>query len=224
MNFPQTRRVELLDVAQALFAVQGYSNTSVQGVIDTVGISKGAFYHHFASKSELLDAVVKRMFSGSINMVEEAMAVPNQTAKQRLVSFFHTLDEWKMSQAADVIALGRALLDDANALVLVRHQRAIALAYVPILTRILEQGRVAGEFDIRSARNSAGMVWQVVVSVGMAFQAMWSGRQAPPPIDQLREVEREHACAIERMLGTEEGWLSFVCEGAIQRWYAISTD
>ncbi len=41
------RKDEILDTAQALFAERGYAHTSVQAVIDAVGISKGDFYHDF---------------------------------------------------------------------------------------------------------------------------------------------------------------------------------
>ena len=54
------RKQEVLDTAVRLFAARGYENTSVNDVIAAIGISKGAFYHHFASKEDLVEALAFR--------------------------------------------------------------------------------------------------------------------------------------------------------------------
>jgi len=47
-------RDRILDAAVALFAELGYDATSVAQIITRAGVAKGGFYHHFASKNELL--------------------------------------------------------------------------------------------------------------------------------------------------------------------------
>ncbi|MGH3242044.1 MAG: TetR/AcrR family transcriptional regulator [Spirillospora sp.] len=54
---PEGARRALLASAVRLFEKNGYSATSVQSVVDGAGLTKGAFYHHFASKEDLLLAV-----------------------------------------------------------------------------------------------------------------------------------------------------------------------
>ena len=51
----------ILDIASKLFFQQGYEKTTLQDIIDATGLSKGAIYHHFASKEAILIAVVDRM-------------------------------------------------------------------------------------------------------------------------------------------------------------------
>jgi AcrR family transcriptional regulator len=53
----RARRAELIEVAQGLFAERGYEGTSVEAVLDGAGVSRGALYHHFASKEALFEAV-----------------------------------------------------------------------------------------------------------------------------------------------------------------------
>ena len=50
-------RDRVLTAAVELFAAQGYDGTSVAQVTDRARVAKGGFYHHFASKQELLYAV-----------------------------------------------------------------------------------------------------------------------------------------------------------------------
>ena len=49
--------------AQRLFLEKGYDNTTIQDIVDELGgLTKGAVYHHFKSKEEIMDAVGDRMF------------------------------------------------------------------------------------------------------------------------------------------------------------------
>lgn len=57
-------REHLLDAALALFVRQGYEATSVAEICDEAGLSKGAFYHHFASKQALFVELLGRWLTG----------------------------------------------------------------------------------------------------------------------------------------------------------------
>src|SRR5947209_11826545 len=50
----------LLGVARDLFGTSGYAATSLDDVARAAGVSKGALYHHLASKPELFRAVFER--------------------------------------------------------------------------------------------------------------------------------------------------------------------
>jgi AcrR family transcriptional regulator len=55
-----TRR-ELVDAATRLFAREGYEQTSIESVLRETGVSRGALYHHFASKEALFEAVLDEL-------------------------------------------------------------------------------------------------------------------------------------------------------------------
>lgn len=50
---------EILKAALDLFSVQGYEATSISQIADVVGIRKATMYSHFASKQEILEALVQ---------------------------------------------------------------------------------------------------------------------------------------------------------------------
>lgn len=52
------KRQELLAAAERLFLAKGYDATSVQDILDDLHISKGGFYHYFATKEDVLKQVV----------------------------------------------------------------------------------------------------------------------------------------------------------------------
>lgn len=60
---PEVTLERILDVSQRLFLEKGYDNTTIQDIVDELGgLTKGAVYHHFKSKEEIMDAVGDRMF------------------------------------------------------------------------------------------------------------------------------------------------------------------
>jgi AcrR family transcriptional regulator len=61
-------------VARARFAEQGYAATTVDAVLADAGEAKGALYHHFAGKEQLLRAVVAESQADLTTAVEAAMA------------------------------------------------------------------------------------------------------------------------------------------------------
>ena len=59
---PEQTRNFILETAFRLFIEKGYERTSIQDIIDQLGgLSKGAIYHHFKSKEDILTAVCERM-------------------------------------------------------------------------------------------------------------------------------------------------------------------
>jgi AcrR family transcriptional regulator len=55
-----TRR-QIIEAATILFADLGYADVSIEAVLKASGVSRGALYHHFASKEALFEAVFEAM-------------------------------------------------------------------------------------------------------------------------------------------------------------------
>ncbi|MDH5519863.1 MAG: TetR/AcrR family transcriptional regulator, partial [Acidimicrobiia bacterium] len=67
---PDVRRREIVDAALELFATKGYASTTVNDILDAVGIAKGTFYHHFTSKEEVMRGVVQQIVDQGIERAE----------------------------------------------------------------------------------------------------------------------------------------------------------
>jgi AcrR family transcriptional regulator len=78
------RKIQFIETAMKLFAEKGYHSTSIQDIVEAWGISKGAFYHHFSSKEDLMLSIVKyhfeMLFSTFMNVKQE-----NESEKEMLV-------------------------------------------------------------------------------------------------------------------------------------------
>ena len=59
---PEKTYEKILEVSSKLFFEKGYENTSLQDIVNNLdGLTKGAVYHHFSSKDDILDAIEDKL-------------------------------------------------------------------------------------------------------------------------------------------------------------------
>lgn len=94
----EKKRKELIESAIKLFAKDGFTNTSVQNIVNDCGISKGAFYHHFSSKEELHIAIFEYYFEQlrtRTQEIDQERLNPRDKMKKQLNVPFEQLNQQK---------------------------------------------------------------------------------------------------------------------------------
>ena len=71
---PATRRDELLQLAAAMFAERGLKATTVRDIADSAGILSGSLYHHFKSKEQMVEEVMRDFLDWLFSRYEEIIA------------------------------------------------------------------------------------------------------------------------------------------------------
>src|ERR1700754_3331331 len=90
----------LLETATHLFAENGYETTSVQEIVAAAGVTKGAMYHYFAAKDDLLYEIYHRLLALQTERLD------------RFASGEGTPEERLHAAAVDVIDTSCAHLDE----------------------------------------------------------------------------------------------------------------
>ena len=86
---PEETVNRILTTAFRLFMEKGYEHTSIQDIIAHLGgLSKGAIYHHFKSKEDILVAVTDRMTAESNQMLAAVRDRSDLSGKERLKTIF----------------------------------------------------------------------------------------------------------------------------------------
>ena len=79
----------ILGVATRLFMEKGYEHTSIQDIINNLGgLSKGAIYHHFKSKEDILVAVTDKMTEESNKLLGLIRDRTDLNGKEKLRAMF----------------------------------------------------------------------------------------------------------------------------------------
>ena len=149
------RRDAFVDAAQRLIQAKGYEGMSIQDVLDELGASRGAFYHYFGSKADLLEAVVERLTDAATGALLPIVDDPDLSATKKLDSFFTGLARWKGERTDLLRGLIDTWLTDDNAIVREKfRQRIVASAHAdPRTDRRPGTGRgLAGDRRARACR------------------------------------------------------------------------
>jgi AcrR family transcriptional regulator len=95
----------VIAAARRLFGERGYDGTSIEAVLEAAGVARGALYHHFPSKAELLDAVAVEVFAEIAEHGAIAAAAAGEDTLERLRAGSHAWLEMALDPAIQRIAL-----------------------------------------------------------------------------------------------------------------------
>ncbi len=87
------RRQQLLDVALAAFAADGFHHTSMNELAEAAGVTKPVLYQHFGSKRELYLEVLREVGGRMVDDVAKAIASANGP-RQQVEAGFRAYFEW----------------------------------------------------------------------------------------------------------------------------------
>lgn len=147
---PATRRDELLELAAAMFAERGLRATTVRDIADAAGILSGSLYHHFSSKEEMVDEVLRGFLDWLFDRYQQIIDTePNPLARLKGL-FMASFDAIEHHHAEVVIYQDEAkrlsgqsrfgYVDELN-----RRQRKM---WVDVLTEGIEQGYFHPDIDV----------------------------------------------------------------------------
>lgn len=145
---PRTREsaVEgrILAAAVRLFAAKGFDGTSVQEIVEAAAVTKGALYHYFESKNDLLYEIYHTLLSRQLNDLERIVGqglTPAETLRALIAELVEStagyIDETK------VWVREMARLDEAH----MRAVRADRRRYHVTFRKIIEDAQQAGDFS-----------------------------------------------------------------------------
>ena len=157
---PAVRRAELVDCAQRLFLEKGYERTTINDVIEATQLSKGAFYHHFRAKEDLLEAIAARFASQAVEQAARSWGDASLNALERLNRMLAATREWKAEHLVQLQAMFATLLRRENAVLYHRIVGAVFEAMAPTIAALLDQGRAEGVFNVADADLAAeALLW-----------------------------------------------------------------
>src|SRR5262245_32935057 len=110
----EERRTEILDAAQDLFLSRGYDTTTVNDLLTAVGISKGAFYHHFSAKEDVLQALVWRMAEQALAALSPVIDRDDLGPLEKLKDLFTEGQRFRKEHATALRPLIEVLFRDEN--------------------------------------------------------------------------------------------------------------
>jgi len=192
----EVRRREILVTARELFVKKGYDQTSVNDILKIVDIAKGTFYYYFASKEEVLEAII-------LDIVEEGARKAEQIIKDKSIPLVNRIMMAIMAQAPEFEGseeIKEEMHKVENAKLEQLYTRAMLKRMTPVL---LEPVREGMEQDVFHLEYPTECIEAILLLGHMMFDCdvfEWEMEEYPKKIQAF-------LCNAERMLGTKEGEL-----------------
>jgi AcrR family transcriptional regulator len=213
---PEERRKELLDCALRLFFERGYEATSIHDIASSVGISKGAFYHHFASKEAMLEALAERFADELMVAAKGVLEDPTLNAYERLVGYLAQARRSKLELAPMVWATFAPIFKPENLQLYYRINMAVRTIMTPVFTRIIEEGIAERSFDTPDAKGAAEIILMLGSGIYDAMQAIIAAdceTDLARAIAALEQRLQVLGIAADRLLGLPDGSIKFAEPG-----------
>ena len=180
----QTRR-RIVEATAELFVRKGFNGTSMADLAEATGLTKGAIYHHFPSKSALFFAVLQMVReSWSAAVVHDVLKAKNALDRIAVLLDNHTRLVGKNKTVCLVMAslVTDTDLDDAHS-EFAAALREIYAQLVKFIERIIQKGQAAGEIrsdlDPRAvALNAVGMMRTTCCRILDQFDTSYTKRMA----------------------------------------------
>lgn len=194
---PEERRQEILAMAQKLFLEKEYETTSLNDVVNALGVAKGTVYHYFKSKEALLDAVVENMSEQYLSKVRSKLKKSEASSLEKmkvLTKAMNVSSDWK-STLEDLHRSGNMGL----------HLRLLALTLkkmAPLFADLIEQGCKEGVFKTQYPLEAAEFFLA-------GFQFLTDQGIYPWKDEELKRRVQAFPNLLEQLLGAESGSLKF---------------
>ncbi|GLZ33613.1 hypothetical protein Lesp02_58010 [Lentzea sp. NBRC 105346] len=151
-----------MDAAVRLFAAQGYDATTVQEIVEAAEVTKGALYHYFGAKDDLLFEIYRSLIAEQMRDLDSIIAAgddPAATVRAIIVSLVETTAAHVDETAVFVREMHR--LDSERR----AEFRAERRRYHETFRSVVEKAQLSGEFsDIVPAETA------VLIALGVVNQ------------------------------------------------------
>ena len=215
---PEIRKNEILATAQRFFFNKGFEGTSIQDIIDELGIAKGTFYHYFNSKTDLLDQLINsitdEMYSVLTPIVKSEM-----TAIDKFNTMFREGSAFKMSNPEVFIMMLKVLFTDENTILRTKIYRKMVEKLTPMYAEIIKQGNEEGVFHVSmSPEDIAELLLQVGANLNETICRLMLRKDMKPKLltEQIRTKIAVYQDTMENILHTPHGSIKFIQQGNLE--------
>ena len=102
-KYPEETVNRILDTAMRLFMEKGYEHTTIQDIVDQLDVTKGAVYHHFKSKEDILNAAIDRESEPLMRLLVQIRDDPRMTGLEKMQALFEaSMDGPQLPLSAEV--------------------------------------------------------------------------------------------------------------------------
>ena len=173
----EIRRNQILDAATKVFVRQGFQHARMDDIVEESGLSKGTLYWYFKSKEDIINAILRRLFTGDLEYLENLLQAEGPVSERLIQLTDHRITGLqRMSSLVPIIFEFYAVAV---------HQQWVKQFindyfqhFRTLLEQLIQQGIDRGEFRKVNARNTA-------ISIASSYEGLTLHWMIDPQTVQL---------------------------------------
>ncbi|MEW6229564.1 MAG: TetR/AcrR family transcriptional regulator [Bacillota bacterium] len=205
------RREEFLDVSLRLLNEKGYDETTVNDIIEAIGVSKGAFYYYFSSKEDVIKAIAAQQAQPMIDIARQAADDPTLNGLEKLNKLIDGIYEYRAARTRRGEGPHRVSRHAGNARLRYTIEETVMEMARPAICSIIEQGVAEGLFDTGFPEEAAEMYIRLASilrdTINLLIVAA-DGKSIDADLVKRKTLFFEDA--LERILGAKKGSIKLV--------------
>ena len=201
------RKEEFIETAYKLFNMKGYNQTSIQDILDEIGLSRGAFYYYFDSKEDLLEEIALNLVNKVVGIPKKIVAREELTALEKVNEYIRQLVFFKTENLGNYIPMLTEIYGESKNIELEKKvlKKAEQL-FRPVIKSIIEQGIDEGVFNVNYPEEIANLYIKLFIvygsEIGEIYLKLEEDKKA---LLILREKYLFISEVIENILGIDKG-------------------
>jgi AcrR family transcriptional regulator len=134
--------------------------------LNASGISKGAFYHYFKSKDEVLAASIDNLLDEAVAFLLPTVEDPNLGAMDKFNKFMEKKSKFQTAKMEYATLLGKLM---NSGVFQQKYMFAMSHKMVPLFAEIIQQGKDEGIFQIEYPYETADILIRSIVGVPNSY-------------------------------------------------------
>jgi AcrR family transcriptional regulator len=207
------RKLEFLQTSLELFYEKGYENTTIQDIIDHLGVSKGAFYHYFKSKEDVIVAIARGYTDRAVSIMKTIISRTDLSAVDKLNELLKSVNEFKFREREWRSKFRGAIKSEENfklhnKMIHLMKQDAIGL-FKELIDSAVEEGVIG---DPVNSLEMADFFLNTIFALNMAIDRLENDLYDDENeldyqefLSKLEEKVRFHEVIMERIFKVQEG-------------------
>ena len=206
MRKGEESRARIVDAAEKLFAKKGYAATSVQDILDALGISKGGFYHYFDTKMELLTEVCARRTEEWYLRGVESVRGMSGTCVERLNAALKLMNMMGREAPSMLMTITETGMSGEDAPAMQKIRATTMRIIAPLIAEILDKGVAEKQFVVRRPVHTARLLAALALDVNEeAARDIAAGYTNPECAYNILEMLNTYRESVELMINAPYG-------------------
>lgn len=165
------KQLQIIDVAERLFAKKGFAGTSVRDIAQEADVNVSMISYYFGSKEKLIEALFKLRTVESRSRLENILAAEDVTPIQKINILIDSVIERLMGNQSFHNIMMREQLSTERTPVIAEHIMNLKFRNMEIMQKIISEGQASGDF-----RSNIDMSLMTTTLYGTIIQAIATQR------------------------------------------------